>query len=79
VERLCHETHQQRFLLDLREGRADNEELRRQLLDRPRLERFIGVIYRPDTERMSHYSDSLLSKQFDAYVWFDETQAVSRI
>ena len=42
-----------------------------------RLERAIGVIYRPDTERMSHYFDAHLSHQFDALVWFDETSPVT--
>jgi erythromycin esterase-like protein len=71
-ERLCHDAGLPRFLLDL--GR--DEALRRRLLE-PRLERFIGVIYRPDTELMSHYSDASLPRQFDAYVWFDETTAVT--
>ena len=43
----------------------------------PRLERFIGVIYRPETERWSHYAEAILPRQFDAWVWFDETEAVS--
>lgn len=42
-----------------------------------RLERAIGVIYRPDTERQSHYFDAHLSHQFDALVWFEETHAVT--
>ena len=71
-ERLCHDADVPRFLLDL--GR--HEALRRRLLE-PRLERFIGVIYRPDTELMSHYSDASLPQQFDAFVWFDETSAVA--
>ncbi|KQY70264.1 protein-L-isoaspartate O-methyltransferase [Ensifer sp. Root142] len=41
-----------------------------------RLERFIGVIYRPESELLSHYTYAVLSKQFDAYVWFDQTSAV---
>ena len=41
-----------------------------------RLERAIGVIYRPRTERQSHYFEAELSRQFDAYVWFEETTAV---
>jgi erythromycin esterase-like protein len=49
----------------------------RQALERPRLERFIGVIYRPDTELASHYAKAVLPKQFDAWVWFDETRAVN--
>ena len=42
-----------------------------------RLERAIGVIYRPETERQSHYFDAHLSRQFDALVWFEETTAVN--
>ena len=74
-ERMAHDSGERRFLLDLREGEVGRE-LREALLE-PRLERFIGVIYRPETERWSHYSDAILVKQFDAYVWFDETEAVT--
>ena len=42
----------------------------------PRLERAIGVIYRPETELQSHYFQAALPVQFDAYIWFDETTAV---
>jgi len=73
-ERHCHDSGIARFLLDLREG--ENEGLRSRL-DEARLERFIGVIYRPDTERWSHYSAAMLSRQFDGWVWFDETRAVT--
>src|SRR5256714_4878240 len=72
-ERIAHDARVPRFLLDLRAGQ--NDEVRGELLD-ARLERFIGVIYRPDTERQSHYSAAQLARQFDAYVWFDETSAV---
>jgi erythromycin esterase-like protein len=44
-----------------------------------RLERAIGVIYRPDTERWSHYFDAHLSRQFDAMVWFEETSPVTAL
>jgi protein-L-isoaspartate(D-aspartate) O-methyltransferase len=71
-ERLCHDAGIPRFLLDL--GR--HETLRRRLAE-PRLERFIGVIYRPETERWSHYSEAVLPDQLDAYVWFDQTRAVT--
>jgi erythromycin esterase-like protein len=73
-ERLCHETGIARFLLDLREGApaAGIEDLAE-----ARLERFIGVIYRPETERWSHYSEAELARQFDSWVWFDETEAVT--
>lgn len=73
-EYLAHESGVSRFLLDLREGH--NELLRRRLRE-PHLERFIGVIYRPETELQSHYSEASLPQQFDAYVWFDETTAVT--
>jgi len=43
----------------------------------PRLERAIGVVYRPDTELQSHYFQAVLPVQFDEYVWFDETSAVT--
>jgi erythromycin esterase-like protein len=42
----------------------------------PRLERAIGVIYRPETERRSHYFWAHLPDQFDAVLHFDETRAV---
>jgi erythromycin esterase-like protein len=42
----------------------------------PRLERYIGVVYRPETERWSHYSYASLADQYDAFVWFDKTSAV---
>jgi protein-L-isoaspartate(D-aspartate) O-methyltransferase len=73
-ERMVHDADVTRCLLDLREG--NHEQLRHRLLE-PRLERFIGVIYRPETERWSHYSECSLPRQFDAYVWFDETTAVT--
>jgi erythromycin esterase-like protein len=43
----------------------------------PRLERAIGVIYRPETERLSHYFEAQLARQFDAWLWFEETSAVT--
>ncbi|SEP23560.1 protein-L-isoaspartate(D-aspartate) O-methyltransferase [Salinihabitans flavidus] len=46
-------------------------------LSKPRLERAIGVIYRPETELASHYFEAELPRQFNEYVWIDETTAVS--
>ncbi|KAL6066375.1 Erythromycin esterase [Balamuthia mandrillaris] len=46
------------------------------LLGTSMLERYIGVIYRPDTELMSHYSRSTLSEQYDAVIHIDETSAL---
>ena len=74
-ERMSHESGVGRFLLELREGEAAPG-LRAALME-PRLERFIGVIYRPETERWSHYSEAILPRQFDGWVWFDETKAVT--
>jgi erythromycin esterase-like protein len=47
-----------------------------QQLRAPRLERAIGVIYRPETERQSHYFRTRLPDQFDVVLHFDETRAV---
>jgi protein-L-isoaspartate(D-aspartate) O-methyltransferase len=71
-ERLFHEAEIKRFLLDF----SRDHTLRKRLLT-PRLERFIGVIYRPETERLSHYAYASLPRQFDAFVWFDETAPVT--
>ena len=74
-ERMSHDSGLPHFLLDLRAeeiGRDINEALME-----ARLERFIGVIYRPETERWSHYSECVLPRQFDGWVWFDETEAVT--
>jgi protein-L-isoaspartate(D-aspartate) O-methyltransferase len=73
-ERLSHDSGVSRFLLDLREGK--NRQVAGKLME-PHLERFIGVIYRPETERWSHYSQAILPDQFDGWVWFDETEAVT--
>ena len=73
-ERLCHATGQPRFMLGLR-NRADLTGP--QGLSRPHLERAIGVIYRPETERASHYFQAILPRQFDEYIWFDDTCAVT--
>ena len=72
-EHLCHATEAARFLLPLRN--ADARLIG--ALSKPRLERAIGVIYRPDSELASHYFQASLPQQFDEYVWFDRTQAVT--
>ncbi|NVN87286.1 MAG: protein-L-isoaspartate(D-aspartate) O-methyltransferase [Rhodopseudomonas sp.] len=73
-EQLCHATGLARFMLGLR-GRP--ELIGAQGLGKPKLERAIGVIYRPETERASHYFQAVLPKQFDEYIWFDSTSAVT--
>ena len=73
-ERLCHDAGTPRFLLPLRMPlRAGLVEG----LSTPRLERAIGVIYRPKTELESHYFQAILPRQFDEYVWFDESNAIT--
>jgi erythromycin esterase-like protein len=74
-ERASHDSRLPRFLLDLRPEEIGREI--RQALMEHRLQRFIGVIYRPDTERWSHYSQCILPRQYDGWVWFDETRAVT--
>ncbi|KPQ14774.1 MAG: Erythromycin esterase-like protein [Rhodobacteraceae bacterium HLUCCO18] len=71
-ERICHDTGVPNFLLDM----TRDEALRRRLMEQ-RLERFIGVIYRPETELTSHYANAVLPRQFDGWVWFDETRAIT--
>ena len=74
-EKLFHETaqasQQRNFLVCLRDKQRANS-----LLRGPRLERAIGVIYSPSTERVSHYFQARLPEQFDALIHFDETFAV---
>ena len=48
-------------------------------LSKPLLERAIGVIYRPDTERSSHYFEAVLAEQFDAMVWIEQTRPVTAL
>lgn len=73
-ERLCHEAQVPAFKLPLRHPAS--EALNERMRD-IQLERAIGVIYRPETERASHYFKARLAKQFDEYIWFDRTRAVT--
>lgn len=72
-ERLCHDTGVSRFSLNLRDAPIDVK----LTLKEERLERAIGVIYRPETERHSHYFHARLAPQFDGWIWIDQTQAVT--
>lgn len=67
-EALFHETGTPGFWLPLRGASP--------ALREPRLERAIGVIYRPETERASHYFTASLAEQFDAVIHIDSTRAV---
>lgn len=73
-EHCFHQTALPSFLLPFKGPRAAAV---RDALSAPRLERAIGVIYRPETERASHYFHAILPWQFDEFVWFDETHAVT--
>jgi protein-L-isoaspartate(D-aspartate) O-methyltransferase len=73
-ERLCHRAELPSFLLPLR---GEDGHPLRDALREARLERAIGVVYRPDAELQSHYFHASLADQFDEYVWFDETRAVT--
>jgi erythromycin esterase-like protein len=64
-------TREDRFWFDLTDGTPGTL-----ALGSPRLQRAIGVIYRPETERISHYFEAHLTKQFDAMIHIDETHAL---
>jgi erythromycin esterase-like protein/predicted phosphoribosyltransferase len=70
-ERLFHDVHVPRFLVPIRTDLAVSS-----ALAPSRLERAIGVLYLPETERASHYFHARLSEQFDFVLHFDETRAV---
>jgi len=72
-EYLCHESRVEAFFLPLREPRKPDL---REELAASRLERAIGVVYRPDTELASHYFHACLPQQFDELIWFDRSEAV---
>lgn len=70
-EALLHEAAVPRFSINLRGDEKAAAAVREELL-----ERAIGVIYRPETERVSHYFYASLADQFDAVLHFDETRAL---
>jgi erythromycin esterase-like protein len=70
VEDLMHSLEQPRFMLDLGRGEASRA------LRSSRLERAIGVIFRPESELASHYFQAHLAGQFDVVIHIDETRAV---
>ena len=69
--RLFHEVNVPRFWIDL-----DPASRAAKTVEEPRLERAIGVIYRPESERQSHYFKARLPQQFDAVLHYDQTRAV---
>ncbi|HEX5831137.1 MAG TPA: erythromycin esterase family protein, partial [Gemmatimonadaceae bacterium] len=72
-ERLLHEALEADALIPLC---GPGTEHARALLEQPLLERAIGVIYRPESERVSHYFHAALSRQFDIVLHHDHTHAV---
>ena len=76
-EYLCHKTNVKNFTLPLR--KAHSHKNLREILSKPRLQRAIGVVYRPETELMSHYFKTVLPSQFDEYIWFNKTKAIQPI
>ncbi len=74
AEALLHATGRARVVVDL----AGDGDLARRLRE-PLLERAIGVIYRPETERWSHYFEARVADQFDALVHVDETRALESL
>lgn len=75
-EACCRDSGLPAFVLDLTPNQRPDV---LELLSGPHLERAIGVIYRPDTELASHYFSADLPKQFDAWVWIGETNAVTAV
>ncbi len=76
IERIFRQAGIARSLTDLR---GQQRRALRDSLAEPRLERAIGVVYRPESERTSHYFEAVLPEQFDAFVWFEETKAVTQL
>jgi protein-L-isoaspartate(D-aspartate) O-methyltransferase len=75
-EKMFHEVGLPGFLLGLRHLKSMSL---RSALAKERLQRAIGVIYRPETELASHYFSASLPRQFDEYIWIDQTRAVQPI
>jgi protein-L-isoaspartate(D-aspartate) O-methyltransferase len=73
-ERVFHESGLEAFALHLRDPRR--RAVRDELVP-PRLERAIGVVYRPEAELASHYFQASMPHQFDELIWFDESAAVT--
>lgn len=75
-ENLCHDSQVEAFFLPLRAPFKPDVRVE---LAASRLERAIGVVYRPTTELASHYFHARLTEQFDEWIWFDSTKAVTPI
>jgi erythromycin esterase-like protein len=73
-EALLHRVGREEFLLRMCDLPDDAEVAA--ALNEPRLQRAIGVVYKPDTERFSHYFHTVLPRQFDALIHIDRTLAL---
>ncbi|RBQ68097.1 hypothetical protein FVER14953_08188 [Fusarium verticillioides] len=71
-EELMHVAGIDNIVLDLRKGKCD-EKLPKTLNEK-RLERLIGVLYRPEMAKASHYLYAVLPEQFDGFIWFDKSK-----
>jgi len=72
-----HAFRQTGFARSLTDRRDRERQKFANMLREPLLERAIGVVYRPETELLSHYFEAILADQFDAYVWFETTKAIT--
>ncbi|WP_011301031.1 erythromycin esterase family protein [Cupriavidus necator] len=75
-EHMAHAAGLPRAFVDLRDGVAGTGATLREALLQPLRERFIGVIYQPETELQSHYMHAVLPRQFVGWLWLDTTTAV---
>ena len=73
-ERLCLDAGVGNFMLALRHAKGA---ALRAMLEVPRLQRAVGVVYRPETEFLSHYLEASVARQFDEWIWFTRTSAVT--
>lgn len=74
---IAYEAGVPRAFVDLRANAASASAALRAELMTQRQERYIGVIYRPETELVSHYARAVLPEQFDAWLWFEDTVAIT--
>jgi erythromycin esterase-like protein len=72
-----HAFRQTGYARSLTDWRGRDRQKFSNMLREPLLERAIGVVYRPETELLSHYFEAILADQFDAYVWFETTRAIT--
>ncbi len=77
-ESLFHDVKADNFMLPLRTStmRKPIQNITRKKLLKKRLQRAIGTTYDPEDELKKHYSYASLPRQFDEYIWFDETRSV---